>query len=376
MEARACTTAILALAMMLVGCQEDALVPGLDAAQHAQLRAMRLPAQLPPSTGNLVADDLEAARFGHAVFFDARLSSNQDVRCATCHIPERFFADGNAASTGLERGTRNTPSLYAAAWKRWQMWDGRADSLWSQPLLALENPKEMNFTRLELAHRVAQTYRVPYERLFGALPDLSQYPARGKPGDASFDSLTVTEQRLINGVVANVGKSLEAYERKLALLPGPLDEFLDGDEKALSAEAREGARVFFTAGCAECHSGPQLSDDAFHSIGRPETEGRAQALEALALSPFNAAGAFHDGTPELIPSPSAEDEGAYHTPSLRNVARTGPWGHDGAFTTLEAAVDAHLPSRVSGAERPALILFLRSLEARDPPSPWNNWPNR
>lgn len=378
MEARACSTAILAVAITLAGCDECPLVPGLSAAQCTQLAAMRLPAQLPPSTGNVVADDPEAARLGHAVFFDARLSANQNVRCATCHIPERYFADGKATSTGLAQVTRNSPSIYTAAWKRWQMWDGRADSLWSQPLLAFENPLEMDFTRLELAHRVALTYRPQYEALFGALPELSQLPARGKPGDAAFDALTAAEQLAINRVVANVGKCVEAYERRLALLPGPFDEFLDGDQEALSAAARDGARVFFTAGCPDCHSGPQLSDDSFHAIGVPPTTERARAegLEVLARSPFNAAGVFHDGAPEVIPSPRAEDEGAYHTPSLRHVARTGPWGHDGTFATLEAVVDEHLPGKVTPAERTALLAFLRALDGRDPPSPWNNWPNR
>jgi len=362
--------------MALAGCQECPRVPGLSAAQCAELAAMRLPEKLPASSGNAVADDQDAALFGHAVFFDARLSANQNVRCATCHIPERFFADGKPTSTGLAVVTRNSPSIYTAAWKRWQMWDGRADSLWSQPLLAFENPLEMDFTRLELAHRVATTYRAQYEALFGALPDLSQFPARGKPGDAAFDGLTEEEQLAVNRVVANVGKALEAYERRLALSPGPFDDFLDGDDKALSASEREGARVFFSAGCNDCHSGPQLSDDSFHVVGTPTERGRAQGLETLARSPFNAAGVFHDGAPEVIPSPTAEDEGAFHTPSLRNVARTGPWGHDGSLGTLEAAVDSHLPSSVSAADRAALLAFLRALDARDPPSPWNNWPNR
>ena len=78
----------------------------------------------------------------------------------------------------------------------------------------------------------------------------------------------------------------------------------------------------------------------------------------------------------MILTPTPEDEGAYHTPSLRNVARTGPWGHDGTFTTLEAAVDFHRPETVTATERAALLAFLRALDARDPPSPCNNWPNR
>ncbi len=375
------STAFLTLATLLSsGCQECFGVPGLSPPECEQLAALRLPDSPPPASGNAFAENQDAAILGHAVFFDARLSANQDVRCATCHIPERFFADGRPTSIGLEKVTRNSPSLYGAAWHRWQTWDGKADSLWSQPLLAFENEKEMNFTRLELAHRVALTYRAPYEALFGALPPLSdaqRFPSRGKPGDPSFDAMTLDDQLAIDRVVANVGKSLEAYQRRLAFKPGRFDAFLDGDQTALTADEREGARVFFAAGCEGCHSGPTLSDDGFHALSTAVTErARAEALEVLARSPFNAAGPFHDGEPGEVPVATAQDEGAYRTPSLRNVNRTGPWGHDGAFATLESVVDFHLPSSVTAAERKSLLAFLRALDATDPPSPWNNWPGR
>lgn len=354
-------------------------MPGLTAAQCTALEGMGRPAALPPSPGNAVADDLGAAVLGHAVFFDARLSANQNVRCATCHVPERFFADGQPTALGLALGTRNSPSILTAAWHRWQMWDGRADSLWSQPLLAFENPKEMDFTRLELAHRVALTYRAPYEALFGPLPpldDAQRFPPRGRPGDAAFDGMRSEDQAAVNEVVANLGKALEAYERKLSFTGGRFDDFVAGDAEALSPAEREGARVFFSAGCATCHAGPLLSDDAFHALGNTTERGRAEALELLARSPFTAAGAYWDGEPRALPQPAAADEGAFRTPSLRNVSRTAPYGHDGALATLEAAVDSHLPDGVTRGDRDALLAFLRALDAGDPPSPWNNWPNR
>lgn len=365
--------------MLLAGCQECRLAPGLTAAQCTELEGLARPAALPPSPGNALADDVSAAVLGHAVFFDARLSANQDVRCATCHVPERFFSDGQPTAQGLERGTRNSPSLLTAAWHRWQTWDGRADSLWSQPILAFENPKEMDFTRLELAHRVAHTYRAQYEALFGGLPplgDAQRFPPRGKPGDAAFDGMRPEDQVAVNEVAANLGKALEAYQRKLSFTAGRFDDFVAGHVDALTPPEREGARVFFTAGCATCHSGPLLSDDAFHALGHTPERGRAEALEHLALSPFTAAGAFWDGEPRELPRATPADEGAFRTPSLRNVSRTGPWGHDGALETLEAAVDSHLPPGVASGERDALLAFLRALQTGDPPSPWNNWPNR
>lgn len=368
------------LGLSLAACTDCPEVPGLDGAQCAALPARVLPAALPPSPGNRVADDEGAALFGFALFFDARLSANSQVRCATCHMPERVFGDGKPTSTGLVTVSRNSPSLFTAAWHRWQMWDGKADSLWSQPLLALENPDEMGFSRLELAHRVALTWRADYEALFGALPPLhetARFPAKGKPGDAAWESMTPADQHEVNRVAANVGKALEAYQRRLALRPGRFDAFAAGDAAAFTAQEREGYRVFVSAGCDTCHAGPLFSDDGFHALVSPPPErARAAALERLAASPFTAAGPFHDGPPEALPAPRPEDEGAYRTPSLRNVARTGPWGHDGALPTLEAAVDTHLPAGVSAAERLALLAFLRALDAGDPPEPWNNWPDR
>ncbi len=371
-------TATLCLA--LAACVDCPPAPGLDRASCDALPGLALPATLPASPGNRVADDERAALFGFALFFDARLSGNAQVRCATCHFPERVFGDGKPTSTGLRPVRRNSPSLLTAAWHRWQMWDGRADSLWSQPLLAFENPDEMDFTRLELAHRVAVTFRADYERLFGALPplgDAARFPARGKPGDPAWEAMAQADRHEVNRVAANVGKALEAYQRRLALRPGRFDAFVAGDVAAFTVLERDGLAVFFAAGCAGCHAGPLLSDGDFHALASPPPErARAAALEALAASPFSAAGPFHDGPPEAVPLPRPEDEGAWRTPSLRNVARTGPWGHDGALPTLEAAVDSHLPADVSAADRAALLAFLRALDAGDPPEPWNNWPDR
>lgn len=369
----ACSTVILTVATVLSGCVDCPLVPGLTRAQCDEVRALRLPDALPASPENPLADDQSAALFGHLVFFDARFSSNQQVRCATCHEPELYFTDGEPTSTGLVKVARNSPSLLSSAFMHWQMWDGRADSLWSQPMLAFENPNEMDFTRLELAHRVAASHREKYEALFGSLPELSdaqRFPPRGRPGDAAWDSMTAADRAAINLVAANVGRALEAYERKLAMRPGRLDQFLDGDASKLSADEREGLRVFVAAGCTDCHRGPMLSDDAFHRLEVPPNDerGRAAALVALAQSDFRSAAG--------VPQPTADDEFAFRTPPLRNVSRTAPYGHNGSFESLEAVVDFHLPPSVTAKERAALLAFMNALVAGDPPSPWNNWPNR
>lgn len=372
---------MLGLVPWLASCVECPLSPGLSGKECAVVASLRLADTVPPSPGNRFADDEPAALLGFEVFFDARLSRDGSVRCATCHIPERVFGDARATSLGLELVDRNSPSLHGAAWHRWQMWDGRADSLWAQPLLAFENPKEMDFTRLELAHRVKVTYRERYEALFGALPALedgARFPPRGKPGQASFDAMAPADQDAINLVAANVGKALEAYQRKLAFRRGLLERFVDGDAKALTTGEREGLAVFIRRGCVSCHAGGLMSDDDFHAVGLVDAppRARAEAFVVLEASPFTAAGAFHDGAKQTLPMRRASDEGAYRTPTLRNVTRTGPWGHDGRFATLAAAVQGHADPMVTGSELEALLLFFTVLDASDPPLPWNGWPDR
>ncbi|MBF5042605.1 cytochrome-c peroxidase [Aggregicoccus sp. 17bor-14] len=398
-------SALLALGACSEPCPE---APGLGAQQCAEVRAMRLPEALPAARGNAHAEDPAAALLGFRVFFDARFSSDQQVRCATCHAPERHFQDGLPVAHGLEDVTRNTPTVLNAAWQRWQTWDGSADSLWSQPLTALENPKEMNLTRLELAHRIAEYYGPRYEPAFGALPplgDTARFPARGSPGSSEWEAMAPADQDAVNRVAANVGKALEAYLRKLAAGPSALDRYLAGDAAALGEQERKGLRVFVQAGCSSCHSGPQLSDERYHNLGVPALagapldEGRSAGLAHAGASPFNALGPYADGPvpgasgADYVAQPGAEALGAFRTPSLRNLEDSAPYGHNGRFATLEEVVDFHLqgggrgaggfvgevspllqPRTLSADEREALLAFLRSLEGQYPAAPWNNWP--
>lgn len=376
--------AMLALALVQWACVECPAVPGASAKECAALETMTLPATIPPARGNRFADDERAALLGFELFFDARLSRDGSVRCATCHVPEKLFADLRATSQGLSLVDRNSPSIYGAPWFRWQMWDGRADSLWSQPLLAFENEKEMDFTRLELAHRVKASYRERYEAVFGVLPaldDAARFPPRGAPGSMAFDGMREDDRRAVNEIAANVGKALEAYQRKLAFGRGRLEAFVLGDTGALSAAEREGLLVFLQKGCASCHSGGLLSDGAFHAIGWVDAppRSRAQGLSVLATSPFNSAGPFFDGAKEPVPTATAEDEGAYRTPTLRNVVRTGPWGHDGRFSSVADAVSAHAQpgaAVLSSKELERLVVFFGALDAAEAPLPWNGWPDR
>ena len=130
------------------------------------------PLEPPPADStNRVADDETAARVGQAVFFDERFSRHGDFACATCHVPEKGFADGRALAEGREQLARHTPSLLNVAYNRWFFWDGRADSLWAQALEPLENPLEHGGSRLQYAHIVYHdaALRPAFERLFGPM---------------------------------------------------------------------------------------------------------------------------------------------------------------------------------------------------------------
>ncbi len=341
----------------------------------------RLPEALPEAPGNQYGDREDAAMFGFHLFFDKGLSVA--ATCPSCHLPELAFTDRAPVSIGKAVGTRNAPTTFNAARLSVFLWDGSADSLWSQALLALENPVEMDSTRLDLAHRIADhpPFRAEYEGVFGALPDTSAWPPSGKPGQAAFDDLPLETQFEVNSIAANVGKAIEAYERKNSTGLAPLDRYLDGDTSQLSSVAVRGLQLFLAQGCVECHKGPMFTDEDFHDVGFPSLEGaapdsgRAGGIAVLEANPFNLAGPYADPRSAVNVRPGdAAKTGAFRTPSLRNVARTAPYGHDGALPTLREVLAVHGPT-LDEQDTGAVIAFLTSLNGDYPLSPWSKWPS-
>lgn len=308
---------------------------------------------LPLSPTNAYADDPEAAAFGQALFFDRRMSADEEVGCVSCHAPDRAFADPRAFSEGAfgRVGNRHAPSLLNVAFNQFQLWDGRADALWSQPIKAIEAEPEGDFTRTEVAHFITRTYADEYSALFGPLPDLDHLPARAKPGDAEWAAMSDADQDAVNRISANIGKAIEAYERKLLCVDTEFDRYMAG-EGELSILAFEGARIFLNdagAGCVDCHSGPNLTDGLFHNLGldHPNTpdQGRAAGITALLDDPFNGVGAFSDdqtaGAAVLanLSMGDRRDLGAFKTPGLRGVGQRDRFGHLGHETNLARWID-------------------------------------
>ncbi len=382
-------------------------LPGLDLHRKghcAIVRGMLLPDKLPPARGNAYGDSLAAAKLGFQVFFDPRFSRGGQMRCASCHVPESAFSDRRQVAIGRANQPlqRNSPTLLTAAWTRGNFfWDGRADSLWSQPLFAFENPAEMATTRLDLAHTISDQdlYHRLYVDAFGSLADLSdksRFPASGRPGDKAFDGMAEGDKQVINRIVANLGKALEAYMRKLATGRSRLDRFLLGDSRALDKSALDGLATFVNVGCATCHSGPTLSDDRYYDMrvpslpGAPPDVGRAGALPVLAANPFNQFGIFYDRLPsESSPAAlgevqrptlidvevAADGVGKFRTQTLRNISMTAPYGHNGYFASLGDLLAHHGAVRLSAQQSESIQIFLLSLRGIYPERPWNNWPS-
>ncbi|MGI9262284.1 MAG: cytochrome-c peroxidase, partial [Woeseiaceae bacterium] len=177
--------ALAASAWWQFGPRSPAAWTASDLVELQSLSLYNLPA-LPADPSNAVADDLRAAKFGHRLFFDTRLSANGAVSCATCHQPTRHFSDSFKKGRGIGESGRNTRSIVGSAYSPWQYWDGRKDSQWAQALSPLEDPVEHGGNRMQFARfiTVEPAYRNEYEALFGKLPDFSdrsRFPEAAAP---------------------------------------------------------------------------------------------------------------------------------------------------------------------------------------------------
>ncbi|MYB96700.1 cytochrome-c peroxidase [Candidatus Poribacteria bacterium] len=369
-------------------------------------RLSPLPEAPPPNPTNRVADDPEAAQLGQMFFFDVRFSKDGTVACATCHSPFHGFADVEATSLGAGRGTRNAPTLLNVAYNQWQFWDGRADTLWSQALSALEGEAEQAGTRLQYAHLIHRHYAADYEIVFGALPELentTRFPTDGKPDGPTFDNMSEVDQHAVNTVFANIGKAIEAYERLLISRNAPFDRFVAGDTGAISRAAKRGLKTFIGKGvCILCHDTPTFTDDEFHNLGvpqgtLPEDTGRYTGISLLLADPFNGGGIYSDDTAVAVRilnflEPIQQHQGEFKTPTLRNVALTAPYFHTGEFPTLESVIEFNNvggtggnfagqregtlePLGLSEQEKADLVEFLETLTGELPPTHLLTKPN-
>ncbi len=329
---------------------------------------------------NRVSGQPAAIALGERLFNDPRLSGSATIACATCHQARLAFTDGRPRARGLAPTDRNTIGLANARLNRWYGWDGAGDSLWAQSLRPLADPREMGSDHA----RVAAVLR--------ADPELAERyrAAFGAPPPADDEALAV-----------DAAKALAAYQETLVTGRTPFDDFRDalarGDAEAASRyppAARRGLLLFVgKARCNVCHLGPNFTNGEFHDIGIPYfaepgrvDPGRSEGIRRVRASRYNLLGPFNDdptrGTALATRHVAAEHRnfGEFRVPSLRNVARTAPFMHDGSLATLRAVVrhyseideerlhaDGELilrPLHLSAAEIDDLVAFLESLDDR------------
>jgi cytochrome c peroxidase len=293
---------------------------------------------------------------GRQLYFDKRLSRDDTISCATCHDPAKGWTDNAAVSTGIDgqTGGRSAPTVVNRVLGKTQFWDGRAATLEEQALGPIANPIEMGFTVEEAVERLkgVEGYRLQFEAVFG--------------GEVSADGIARAIAAFERTIVAGANKN-DHYERALPFFDwepeedeepeflAEVDRILDLErEHRMSAAAERGRELFFDkAKCSACHSGQDFSDELFHNIGV------GMDAEEPDLGRFVVTG-------------DEKDKGAFKTPSLRNIAHTAPYMHDGSQATLMEVVvhydqgglknpwlsDKVFPLELTEAERQDLVRFL------------------
>ena len=327
--------------------------------------------------GNALAGQPAAVALGQRLFFDPRLSADGRLACAGCHVPGLAFADGRARGQGRDTLDRHTPSLWNAGQQRWLGWDGAFDSLWSQALRPLQHPREMAGSGAHL------------RRLLQADAGLAGAWQRaiGSPPGTDDEATLVLAAKALGAFVATLQSGRTPFDRFR-------DALARGDRRGTAAyplAAQRGLRLFIGHGrCNTCHGGPLFSHGEFADTGRPffvrpgvVDAGRHGGIQALLASPHNLLGRHSDAPDSTAATKTRHvalqprNFGEFKVPSLRNVADTPPYLHDGQLPTL-AAVIAHYdrikldrlhadgeqilrPLGLSSAQRADLLAFLYTL---------------
>ena len=295
----------------------------------------------PPSfhsdPSNRVSNNARAIALGEALFNDPVLSVDGGFSCASCHDPEQAFTTPEARALDRVLIDRNTPSLRNLAGLRWYGWGGKSDNLWAASLHPIIEEQEMAHSPESLKTAISESaYIDDFEAIFGVIQD--QGPEL---------------------VLVNTAKALSAYLETLVTDRTQFDDFRDALERRdfpaaayYPEAAQRGLQLFLGRGnCVFCHNGPRFSNNEFHDAGVPyflnETEvdeGRFGGLNFLLLSPYTLDGDWNDDPDKQGAwavrnvRRSHSDFGTFRTPSLRGVAETAPYMHDGSLDDLDAVV--------------------------------------
>ena len=269
-------------------------------------------------------------KLGERLFFDATLSADGRLSCASCHDPARAFTSGTRVARGVfgRSGIRNVPTILNRAYGQSFFWDGRAATLEEQALGPIQNPSEMGVRLSDFTARLqgSASYRREFAKVFGGPP-----------------------------TAAAAARAIATYVRTQRVADAPYDRYRAGDGGALSADATRGLSLFRgRANCSACHVGPTFTDEQFHNTGVSWGSGDVGRYQVTRRS---------------------EDHGRFKTPTLRQLRLTAPYMHDGSLESLDAVIDFYdaggkpnpwldaelVPLRLSPDEKRDLIAFLLSL---------------
>lgn len=311
---------MLLLTILWAGCKKDQVEP----VEMDEPYVVSLPNHFQPVP---VPHDNPLTKFkvelGKQLFFDPILSRDSSISCGSCHFPSKAFADPRQFSLGVDdrEGTRNAPALINLAYGRSFFRDGSSPTLERQILFPIESEVEMHNTMPVIMDRLKQhpAYVEKFERVFGGPP--------------TVDALT---------------DAIASYERILLSYNAPYDRYLSGDSTALTASQKRGMALFFgeRAECFHCHGGFNFTDEAFHNNG---------------LYPF------YEDKGRWNVTGKDSDLGKFKTPTLRNIAHTAPYMHDGSLNTLEEVVDHYMSGGAFHLNKSVLVrqFFLNDQERAD-----------
>ncbi len=340
---------VLGLALMLVGM----IVPAAGGEQIT-------PAPLAPLPALAQRPNAAQVALGKLIFFDTRLSGDATISCATCHDPSKGWADGMPLSQGYPGSLyfRNTPTVLNAVHGRYMYWDGRLPAS-DLPTLVRDHISEAHFLQADGRLTIERFRQIPvyeqgFKKTFGGEP---------------------TYGRILNAVAA--------YLQTLRSRDVPFDRYLRGTSGAISTSARRGLELFRgKAGCVQCHDGPMLSDGGFHGVGlathpdifrTPERHITFRRFfKMLGIAEY---ARLREDLGRYAVTKETEDRGRFRTPTLREVAGTAPYMHDGSLGTLEEVVDFYdrgggtagkkdpllRPLDLTGGEKRDLVEFLETL---------------
>lgn len=272
--------------------------------------------------------DPRKVRLGEQLFHDPRLSADNTVSCASCHDLNQGGVDGLEKPVGIDgqKGHVNTPTVFNSTYNFSQFWDGRASDLKEQAAGPVHNPIEMASNWDQVTAKLGDDPAIK-----AAFRDLYE------------DGMTG----------ANIVDAIATFERTLVTMDSPFDRFLRGDETAISAEARQGYELFQSYGCASCHQGLNVGGNMYQTMGAMgDYFGDRGDMDDSDQGRFHVTG-------------KEQDRHVFKVPSLRMVASTAPYFHDGQAKTLEQAVELmakyQLGRDIAPADLRPIVAFLRSL---------------